>query len=165
MADLPTPLELPCWLVKRPLPMFVPLSIDGKDDWCLIFIFGLRSPCPTEIRLRLLSLLDKELDVKKSRCGPESAPGPFTTSVQPEEVGETHSPSYIYPTNIRSSHFQDANFAEKVVIIETVLSNTSLPELQRQWPQRKLLPRIFYEQFNEAEPEQQESIKSDKAKL
>ncbi|VUZ41222.1 unnamed protein product [Hymenolepis diminuta] len=38
-----------------------------------------------------------------------------------------------------------------MLITETVLSKTSLPELQCQWPQRILLPRIFYEQFNETE--------------
>ncbi|KAM3181113.1 hypothetical protein ACTXT7_014999 [Hymenolepis weldensis] len=38
----------------------------------------------------------------------------------------------------------------------------SLPELQRKWPQRRLLPRIFYKQFNGSEPEQQESVNSDK---
>ncbi|VUZ44692.1 unnamed protein product [Hymenolepis diminuta] len=42
----------------------------------------------------------------------------------------THSPSNNYPTNIRSSHSQDANFVENVVIIATALSKTSLPELQ-----------------------------------
>ncbi|VUZ40244.1 unnamed protein product [Hymenolepis diminuta] len=34
---------------------------------CLIFILCLRSPCNAEIRLRLLSLLDKKSDVKMSR--------------------------------------------------------------------------------------------------
>ncbi|KAM3177290.1 hypothetical protein ACTXT7_004805 [Hymenolepis weldensis] len=67
---------------------------------------------------------------------------------------ETHSQTNNYPTSIRSSHSQDADFAENVVIIETGLSKTSLPELQRKWSQRRLLPRVFYEQFNEAEPEQ-----------
>ncbi|VUZ50098.1 unnamed protein product [Hymenolepis diminuta] len=33
----------------------------------------------------------------------------------------THPPFDIYPTNIRSSHSQDADFAEKVVIIEIAL--------------------------------------------
>ncbi|KAM3182812.1 hypothetical protein ACTXT7_011575 [Hymenolepis weldensis] len=44
-------------------------------------------------------------------------------------------------------------------------SVTSLPELQRKWPQRRLLSRIFYEELNKAEPEQQESVKSDEAEL
>ncbi|KAM3172578.1 hypothetical protein ACTXT7_014238 [Hymenolepis weldensis] len=57
----------------------------------------------------------------------------------------THSPSDNYPTNIRSGHSQDADFAENVVIIEAAPSKTSLPE------------------FNEAEPEQQESINLDEA--
>ncbi|KAM3172221.1 hypothetical protein ACTXT7_014992 [Hymenolepis weldensis] len=35
---------------------------------CLNFPFGLPSPCYGEIRLRLLSILDKEPDVKKSRA-------------------------------------------------------------------------------------------------
>ncbi|VUZ52051.1 unnamed protein product [Hymenolepis diminuta] len=47
----------------------------------------------------------------------------------------------------------NANFAENVAIIEAALLNTSLLELQRQWPHRRLLPRIFYEQINEAELE------------
>ncbi|KAM3183560.1 hypothetical protein ACTXT7_010092 [Hymenolepis weldensis] len=50
---------------------------------CLIFILGLRSPCQAEIRLRLLSLLDKEPDIKKSHGRPNSAAGPLTASVQP----------------------------------------------------------------------------------
>ncbi|VUZ49469.1 unnamed protein product [Hymenolepis diminuta] len=70
----------------------------------------------------------------------------------------THSPSDNYPTNTRNSHSQDADFAEDVVIIEIALSRTSLPELQWEWPQRSLLSRIFYEQFTEAKPEQQETI-------
>ncbi|VUZ50307.1 unnamed protein product [Hymenolepis diminuta] len=37
---------------------------------CLIFIHGLQSPCYAEIRLGLLSLLDKGPDVKKSRLNP-----------------------------------------------------------------------------------------------
>ncbi|KAM3173266.1 hypothetical protein ACTXT7_012851 [Hymenolepis weldensis] len=49
--------------------------------------------------------------------------------------------------------------------LATALSKTSLPELQQQWAHRRLLPRIFYEQFNEAEPEQQESVNSDEAAL
>ncbi|VUZ55119.1 unnamed protein product, partial [Hymenolepis diminuta] len=68
---------------------------------CLIFTLGLRSPCHAEIRLGLLTLLDKKHDVKKSRHRPDSAAG--------------------YPTNIRSSRSQDANFAENVVIVETAL--------------------------------------------
>ncbi|VUZ52931.1 unnamed protein product [Hymenolepis diminuta] len=51
---------------------------------CLIFILGLRSPCHAVIRLRLLSLLDKKPDVKKSRRRPESAEGLLTASVQLE---------------------------------------------------------------------------------
>ncbi|KAM3172936.1 hypothetical protein ACTXT7_013524 [Hymenolepis weldensis] len=62
-----------------------------------------------------------------------------------------HSPSDNFPTNIRSSHSQNTDFAENVVIIETVLSKTSLPELQRKWSRRRLLPRIFYEEFNDVE--------------
>ncbi|KAM3183726.1 hypothetical protein ACTXT7_009804 [Hymenolepis weldensis] len=69
-------------------------------------------------------------------------------------TAETHSQSDNYPVNIRSSHSQDADFVKNVVIIETGLSKTSLPELQRKWLQRRLLPRVFYKQFNEAEPEQ-----------
>ncbi|VUZ46036.1 unnamed protein product [Hymenolepis diminuta] len=46
---------------------------------------------------------------------------------------ETHSRSDNYQTNIRSSHFQEADSVENVVIIETGLSKTSLPELQRKW--------------------------------
>ncbi|KAM3172765.1 hypothetical protein ACTXT7_013877 [Hymenolepis weldensis] len=48
---------------------------------------------------------------------------------------------------------------------ETALSKTSLPELQRKWSQRRLLLRIFCEQFNEAEPEQKDGINSKVAKL
>ncbi|KAM3178986.1 hypothetical protein ACTXT7_001493 [Hymenolepis weldensis] len=117
---------------------------------CLISIPGLRSPSHGEIRLRLLSLLDKKPDITKSRCRPESAGGLGLTS---------------HPTNIRSRHSQDANFAENVAIIETTLSNKSLLELQRQWPQRRLLPRIFYEQFSEAELQQHESVNSDETEL
>ncbi|KAM3174194.1 hypothetical protein ACTXT7_011024 [Hymenolepis weldensis] len=45
---------------------------------CLIFILGLRSPCHSEIRLRLLFLLDKKPDVKTSRSRPEFAGGLLT---------------------------------------------------------------------------------------
>ncbi|VUZ41188.1 unnamed protein product, partial [Hymenolepis diminuta] len=58
---------------------------------------------------------------------------------------ETRSPSDNYSTNIRSSHFQNADFVENVVTINTALWKTSLPEVQRKWSQRRLLARIFYE--------------------
>ncbi|KAM3174496.1 hypothetical protein ACTXT7_010426 [Hymenolepis weldensis] len=78
---------------------------------------------------------------------------------EPENTGHistegTHSLSDNYPTNIRSGHSQNADFVENVVIIETGLSKISLPELQRKWSQGGPLLRIFYEQFNKAEPEQ-----------
>ncbi|KAM3178553.1 hypothetical protein ACTXT7_002316 [Hymenolepis weldensis] len=63
---------------------------------------------------------------------------------------ETHSPPDNYPKNIRSCHSQDADFVKNVVILKTTLSKALLPELQRKWSQRRLLPKI-YEQFNEAE--------------
>ncbi|VDL61390.1 unnamed protein product [Hymenolepis diminuta] len=66
---------------------------------------------------------------------------------------------------MRNSHSQDADFAEDVVIIEIVLSKTSPSELQQQGPQRRPLPKISYEQFNEAESEQQVSINSDETEL
>ncbi|VDL60306.1 unnamed protein product [Hymenolepis diminuta] len=78
-------------------------SLEENQFRCLIFILSLQSPCQAGIRLKFLSLLDKEPDVKKFRRGPESAGG-------------------LHPTNIRSSHSQDANFAENVVITETALS-------------------------------------------
>ncbi|VUZ38939.1 unnamed protein product [Hymenolepis diminuta] len=53
---------------------------------CLIFSLGLRSPCNAEIRLRLLSLLDKEIGFKKSRYKPESAGGLLTASFQLERT-------------------------------------------------------------------------------
>ncbi|KAM3177711.1 hypothetical protein ACTXT7_003982 [Hymenolepis weldensis] len=100
-------------------------SLEENQFRCLIFILGLRSPCH----------------------GPEN-------DLSSIDQGDPL-PSDNYPTNIRSCHSQDADFAEDVVGNETALSKTSLLELQRQWPQRRLLPRVFYEQFNEAEPEQQ----------
>ncbi|KAM3183125.1 hypothetical protein ACTXT7_010962 [Hymenolepis weldensis] len=84
------------------------------------------------------SLFDKEPDTKKSYRGLESAAG---------------------------GHSQDADFAENVTIIEIALLKTSLPGLRRKWVQRWLLPRIFYDQFNEADPEQQESVNSDETEL
>ncbi|VDL18580.1 unnamed protein product [Hymenolepis diminuta] len=66
----------------------------------------------------------------------------------------THSLSGNYPTNITNIHSQDADFGKDVVTIETALLKMSLSELKGKWPQRRLLPRIVYEQFNEAEPEQ-----------
>ncbi|VDL16009.1 unnamed protein product [Hymenolepis diminuta] len=59
-------------------------SLEENQLRCLIFILGLRSPCHAVIRLRLLSLLDKKPDVKKSRRRPESAEGLLTASVQLE---------------------------------------------------------------------------------
>ncbi|VDL58387.1 unnamed protein product [Hymenolepis diminuta] len=53
---------------------------------CLIFSLGLRSPCNAEIRLRLLSLLDKEIGFMKSRYKPESAGGLLTASFQLERT-------------------------------------------------------------------------------
>ncbi|KAM3184415.1 hypothetical protein ACTXT7_008394 [Hymenolepis weldensis] len=53
---------------------------------CHIFILGLQSPCHAEFRLRLLSLLDKKPDVKKSPRRPESAGGLLTASVQLERT-------------------------------------------------------------------------------
>ncbi|KAM3185115.1 hypothetical protein ACTXT7_007034 [Hymenolepis weldensis] len=116
-------------------------SLEENQFKCLIFNLGVRSLCHAEIRFRR-----SENDLHLSTEG-------------------TLSPSNNYTTNIRNSHSQDANFAENVVIIKTTLSKTSLPELQQQWPRRRLLPRIFYKQSNEAEPEQQESINSDKEEL
>lgn len=40
-----------------------------------------------------------------------------------------------------------------------------LPELQRKWPRRRYLPRIFCEEFNKTEPEQQESVNSENIEL
>ncbi|VUZ40837.1 unnamed protein product, partial [Hymenolepis diminuta] len=65
-----------------------------------------------------------------------------------------------HPTNARSSYYQDADFVENVTTIETVLPKMSLPEFQLKWSQRRLLPRFFYKQFNETEPEQQEGVNS-----
>ncbi|VUZ54937.1 unnamed protein product [Hymenolepis diminuta] len=53
---------------------------------CLIFILGLRSPCHAETGFRLLSLLDREPDVKKSHDRPGSAAGRLTASFQPERT-------------------------------------------------------------------------------
>ncbi|KAM3171008.1 hypothetical protein ACTXT7_017468 [Hymenolepis weldensis] len=53
---------------------------------CLIFIHGPRYPCHPEVRLRLLSILGKKPDVKKSRRRPESAGGLLTASVQLERT-------------------------------------------------------------------------------
>ncbi|KAM3172166.1 hypothetical protein ACTXT7_015111 [Hymenolepis weldensis] len=46
----------------------------------LISILGLESPCYAETLLRLLSLFNKEPNVKRSHCGPESTAGSLTTS-------------------------------------------------------------------------------------
>ncbi|VDL37933.1 unnamed protein product [Hymenolepis diminuta] len=50
-------------------------SLEENQFRCLIFTLGLRSPCHAEIRLGLLTLLDKKHDVKKSRHRPDSAAG------------------------------------------------------------------------------------------
>ncbi|VUZ47970.1 unnamed protein product, partial [Hymenolepis diminuta] len=52
-----------------------------------------------------------------------------------------HTPSDHYPTNIGSSHSQDADFVENVVIIETGLSKTSSSELQRKMSSTESLLR------------------------
>ncbi|VDL57326.1 unnamed protein product [Hymenolepis diminuta] len=53
-------------------------SLEENQFRCVILILGLR--------LRLLSLLDKKLDVKKSRRRPESVGGLLTASVQLEMI-------------------------------------------------------------------------------
>ncbi|VDL16074.1 unnamed protein product [Hymenolepis diminuta] len=60
--------------------------LEENQFGCLIFILCLRSPCYAEVRLRLLSLLGREPNVKMSRCLLESATGPLTESVQPERT-------------------------------------------------------------------------------
>ncbi|KAM3171028.1 hypothetical protein ACTXT7_017432, partial [Hymenolepis weldensis] len=62
------------------------LTCENTIDKCLIFILGLRSPCHAEILLRLLSILDKKPDVKKSRRRPQSAGGLLTANFQPERT-------------------------------------------------------------------------------
>ncbi|KAM3183628.1 hypothetical protein ACTXT7_009963 [Hymenolepis weldensis] len=78
-----------------------------------------------------------------SRRGPESAvgrgPTPHSTIIR--RISETVTPKML------------------------ILRKTSLPELQSKWPQRGLLPRIFYVQFNVAETERQETVNSDEAEL
>ncbi|VDL59854.1 unnamed protein product [Hymenolepis diminuta] len=61
-------------------------SFEANQYRCLIFILGLRSPCCAEIRLRLLSPLDKKRDVKKSRRRPKSTGGQSTANVQLERT-------------------------------------------------------------------------------
>ncbi|VUZ55859.1 unnamed protein product [Hymenolepis diminuta] len=45
-----------------------------------------------------------------------------------------------HPTNIRSSHFQYVDIVENITIIEM--------SLQRKWPLRRLLVKIFPDKFN-----------------
>ncbi|VDL63139.1 unnamed protein product [Hymenolepis diminuta] len=61
-------------------------SFEENQFRCLISILGLLSPSHAEIRLKLLSPLDKKSDVKKSRYRPESAGGLLTASVQLERT-------------------------------------------------------------------------------
>ncbi|KAM3188340.1 hypothetical protein ACTXT7_000461 [Hymenolepis weldensis] len=72
-------------------------SLEENRFRCFIFILDLRSPCHAEIRLRLLSLLDKKPDIKKSRRRPESAGGlvpiPYPTIIR--RISETVTPKML----------------------------------------------------------------------
>ncbi|KAM3180423.1 hypothetical protein ACTXT7_016311 [Hymenolepis weldensis] len=61
-------------------------NLTKREDENVHHYVSLRSPCYAEIRLRLLSLLDKEPDVKKSRCGPQSAAAPLIANVHTERT-------------------------------------------------------------------------------
>ncbi|KAM3170991.1 hypothetical protein ACTXT7_017506 [Hymenolepis weldensis] len=79
---------------------------------------------------------DAALSFFKTRRGPESAAGPLITNVQPEmtcylSTERTHSLFDYHPTNIRSSHSKDADFAKLVTVIKTALQKISLLEVQR----------------------------------
>ncbi|VUZ56242.1 unnamed protein product [Hymenolepis diminuta] len=71
-------------IVNRLRISFSSGSLEENQFRCLIFILSLRSPCHAEIRLTLLSLLDKKPDVKKSCRKPESAEGLLIKSVYEE---------------------------------------------------------------------------------
>ncbi|VUZ39822.1 unnamed protein product [Hymenolepis diminuta] len=58
-------------------------SLEKNQFKCPCFILVLQPPFYAEIQLRFLSLLDKELSVKKSRREPESSSGLLIVSVQP----------------------------------------------------------------------------------
>ncbi|KAM3187004.1 hypothetical protein ACTXT7_003181 [Hymenolepis weldensis] len=90
---------------------------------------SLRSPCHVEIRLRLLFLLNKN-SMSKSLVADSNPLEDLKMNYHLLTEG-THSPSDKYPTNIRSSYSQDADFVKNVIIIDTAQSKTSLPELQR----------------------------------
>ncbi|VUZ57533.1 unnamed protein product [Hymenolepis diminuta] len=75
-----------------------------------------------------------------------------------QSIEGTHFPSNNHSTNTRSIRSQDLDFADSVTII--ALSKTSLPELQLNWPQRRLLPGIFYGQLNEPKYKQQRNVNS-----
>ncbi|VUZ52333.1 unnamed protein product [Hymenolepis diminuta] len=72
---------------------------------------------------------------------------------------ETRSPSDNHSTYIRSSHSQDANFVENVVIIETGLSRTATKVVTKKASAESL------QQFSEAEPQRLESVNSDREGL
>ncbi|VUZ43569.1 unnamed protein product, partial [Hymenolepis diminuta] len=114
----------------------------------LISILCLRSPCLDEIKLRPLSPLDKELEVKKSRRRSESATGlqPRVFNLKGPEndlssIGQGDPFPTRHLTNIRSSHSPDADVGENVVIIETALSKASLLELSTLPPMANALRR------------------------
>ncbi|VUZ46654.1 unnamed protein product [Hymenolepis diminuta] len=75
-----------CGIIDRLCTSFRFGSLEENQFRCLIFILSLQSPCQAGIRLKFLSLLDKEPDVKKFRRGPESAGGLLTASVQLERT-------------------------------------------------------------------------------
>ncbi|KAM3171605.1 hypothetical protein ACTXT7_016291, partial [Hymenolepis weldensis] len=117
---------------------------------CTNFQFGLLKKTNSDVSFSfLVSHLHDMLRFESDFC-PTWTRNPISRShVADSNLLQDHN----YPTNIRSTHSQDATFAENVVFIKIALSDTSLPELQQQWPHRRLLPRIFYEHFNEAESE------------
>ncbi|KAM3186911.1 hypothetical protein ACTXT7_003378 [Hymenolepis weldensis] len=88
------------------------------------------------------SLIVKEPDVKKSRCGPESAAGPLTAKAVPLKMLILWRTSLSSRLPYRRHRCQNCNEGDH----------------------KEGLCRIFYEQFNEAEPEQ-ESINLDKTEL
>ncbi|KAM3179766.1 hypothetical protein ACTXT7_017646, partial [Hymenolepis weldensis] len=81
---------------------------------------------PSKVLLDVTSENKKKLHVKRSSFKLKES-----ENIDHLLTEETHSPSDNYRKDIRSDHSQDADFVESVVIIETGLSKTSLPELQR----------------------------------
>ncbi|KAM3188018.1 hypothetical protein ACTXT7_001160 [Hymenolepis weldensis] len=100
--------------------------------------------------------LGQGIRAKKSRCGPES------TARSPENDPSSIGRGDPLPIRQVSYEYQHQSPPRCRFLGEGRYHRNCPIE---DWPQRSLLARIFYEQNDEEEPEQKESINSDEAEL